>query len=114
MKDHELTAAGQQKCAGLLQLICLPPTSTRSCIWRVDDKVGGLDVSVDDEDLDVVGGEVLWRHDDLVQVRLHQLCDHVDLLEEVEMRRLERMKYVWQSNQCKLLAYRRQFRELLV
>ena len=41
------------------------------------------------EDLDVVGGEVLRRHDDLVQVRLHQLRDHVDLLEEVQMRRLE-------------------------
>lgn len=30
-----------------------------------------------EEDLDVVGGEMLWRHDDLVEVTLHQLCDHV-------------------------------------
>ena len=30
-----------------------------------------------EEDLDVVGGERLRRHDDFVQVALHQLCDHV-------------------------------------
>ena len=47
------------------------------------------------EDLDVVGGEVLRRHDDLVQVRLHQLRDHVDLLEEVQMRRLKVGKLYW-------------------
>ena len=30
-----------------------------------------------EEDLDVVGGEGLRRHDHLVEVALHQLCYHV-------------------------------------
>jgi hypothetical protein len=40
----------------------------------------------------VIGGEVLGRNDDLVQVGLQQLRDHVDLLKEVQVRRL------WQKN----------------
>ena len=38
-----------------------------------------------EEDLDVVGGQVLGRDDDLVQVRLHQLGDEVDFLEKVDV-----------------------------
>jgi hypothetical protein len=38
----------------------------------------------------VIGGEVLGRNDDLVQVGLQQLRDHVDLLKEVEVRRLQK------------------------
>ena len=45
-----------------------------------------------EEDLDVVCGEVLGRDDDLVQVRLHQLCDEVDFLEKVDVRRLKRRR----------------------
>jgi hypothetical protein len=41
------------------------------------------------EDLDVIGGEMLRRNDDLVQVRLHQFRDHVNLLEEVHVWRLK-------------------------
>jgi hypothetical protein len=41
------------------------------------------------EDLDVIGGEVLRRNDDLVQVGLHQFRDHVNLLEEIHVRRLK-------------------------
>ena len=43
-----------------------------------------------EEDLDVVCGEVLRRDDDLMQVGLHQLCDEVDFLEKVDVRRLKR------------------------
>ena len=43
-----------------------------------------------EEDLDVVGREVLGRDDDFVQVRLHQLRDEVDFLEKVDVRRLKR------------------------
>ena len=39
-----------------------------------------------EEDLDVVGREVLGRDDDFVQVRLHQLRDEVDFLEKVDVR----------------------------
>ena len=42
-----------------------------------------------EEDLDVVGREVLGRDDDFVQVRLHQLRDEVDFLEKVDVRRLK-------------------------
>lgn len=42
-----------------------------------------------EEDLDVVSRQVLWRDDDLVQVALHELRDDVDLLEEVQVGRLE-------------------------
>ena len=70
----------------------------------IDQKISRLDVSVNDfswmkildsakkliqEDLDVIGGEVLRRNDDLVQVGLHQFCDHVNLLEEVHVWRLK-------------------------
>ena len=79
----------------------------------VDEQVARLYVSVNDfcwmkirdaakdlvqEDLDVVRGEVLRWHDDLVKVRLHQLRDHVDLLEEVQMRRLKRKEDGYGSN----------------
>ncbi len=41
------------------------------------------------EDLDVVGRQVLRRHDDLVQVGLHQFSNQVDFLEEVYVWRLK-------------------------
>ena len=41
------------------------------------------------KDLDVVLGQVLRRNDDLVQIGLHELCDHVYLLKEVNVRRLK-------------------------
>ena len=71
----------------------------------VDEEVAGLDITVHDlggvevldpaqqlveEHLDVVGREVLRRDDDLVQVRLHQLRDHVDLGKVLQLRRLQR------------------------
>ena len=52
-----------------------------------------------EEDLDVVCGEVLRRDDDLVQVRLHQLCDEVDFLEKVDVRRLKRGESQFLSQQ---------------
>ena len=45
-----------------------------------------------EEDLDVVGRQVLGGDDDLVQVGLHQLGDEVDFLEKVDVRRLKRGK----------------------
>lgn len=42
-----------------------------------------------EEDLDVVGGERLRRHDHLVQVALHQLRDHVSGRVGVKAKRLE-------------------------
>ena len=70
----------------------------------IDQKISWLDVSVNDfswmkildstkkliqEDLDVIRGEMLRWNDDLVQVRLHQFCDHVNLLEKVHVWRLK-------------------------
>ena len=43
-----------------------------------------------EEHLDVVGGQMLRGHDDLVEIRLHQLCYEVDLLEKVDVRRLRK------------------------
>ena len=74
----------------------------------VDEEVAGLDITVHDfgrvevldpaqqlveEHLDVVGREVLRRDDDLVQVRLHQLRDHVDLGKVLQLGRLQGTKY---------------------
>ena len=71
----------------------------------VDQQVSWFDVPVDDfwsvkvldsseylveEHLDVVRGELLGGHDDLVQVALHQLGDEVDFLEKVDVRGLEK------------------------
>ena len=42
-----------------------------------------------EEDLDVVGGEVLGGHDDLVEITLHEFGDEVDFLEKVNVRRLK-------------------------
>ena len=42
-----------------------------------------------EEHLDVVGRQVLRRDDDLVQVGLHQLRDHVDLGEVLQLGRLQ-------------------------
>lgn len=81
----------------------------------IDQEISRLDISVNDfcwmkvfdsakklvqEDLDMIGREVLRWDDDLVQVRLHQLRDHVDLREEVQMRWLEtkRMVNYWSFN----------------
>ena len=70
----------------------------------VDQKVSRLDVPMDDlgrvqvlnapqnlveEYFNVVLGQVLRRDDDLVQVGLHELSDHVDFLKEVDVRRLQ-------------------------
>ena len=43
-----------------------------------------------EEHLDVVRGELLGGHDDLVQVALHQLGDEVDFLEKVDVRGLKK------------------------
>ena len=79
----------------------------------VDEQVARLDVSVDDlgrvqvldapedlveEHLDVVLGKMLWGNDDLMQVRLHKLGDHVDLLEKVDVWRLKRVTVSPNSN----------------
>lgn len=42
-----------------------------------------------EEHLDVIGGEVLGWHDDLVEVGLHQLGYEVDFLEKVDVWRLK-------------------------
>lgn len=42
-----------------------------------------------EEYFNVVLGQVLRRDDDLVQVGLHELSDHVDFLKEVDVRRLQ-------------------------
>ena len=42
-----------------------------------------------EEHLYVVCGEVLGRHDDLVQIALHQLRDEVDFLKKVDVRGLK-------------------------
>ena len=47
-----------------------------------------------EEHLDVVSGEVLRRHDDLVKVGLHQLGYEVDLLEKVNVRGLKQKRRV--------------------
>lgn len=52
-----------------------------------------LDSSQDlvEEHFDVVRGQVLRGHNDLVQVGLHELSDHVDLLKEVDVRGLQKI-----------------------
>ena len=52
-----------------------------------------------EEDLDVVGRQVLGGDDDLVQVGLHQLGDEVDFLEKVDVRRLKRGENQFLSQQ---------------
>jgi hypothetical protein len=42
-----------------------------------------------EEHLDVIGGEVLRGYDDLVQVGLHQLGDHIDLGKILQLGRLK-------------------------
>ena len=42
-----------------------------------------------EEDLDVVGREMLGGHDDLVEITLHEFCYEVDFLEKVNVRRLK-------------------------
>ena len=42
-----------------------------------------------EEDLDVVGREMLWGHDDLVEITLHEFGYEVDFLEKVNVRRLK-------------------------
>ena len=42
-----------------------------------------------EEDLDVVGREMLWGHDDLVEITLHEFSYEVDFLEKVNVRRLK-------------------------
>ena len=42
-----------------------------------------------EEHLYVVCGEVLGRHDDLMQIALHQLRDEVDFLKKVDVGRLK-------------------------
>lgn len=55
-----------------------------------------LDSSQDlvEEHFDVVRGQVLRGHNDLVQVGLHELSDHVDLLKEVDVRGLQKNRSV--------------------
>ena len=50
-----------------------------------------LDASEDlvEEDLDVVGREMLRGDDDLVEITLHEFCYEVDFLEKVNVRRLK-------------------------
>ena len=50
-----------------------------------------LDSSEDlvEEDLDVVGREMLRGDDDLVEITLHEFGDEVDFLEKVNVRRLK-------------------------
>ena len=69
------------------------------------EKIARFDVSMDDlcrvqvldtsQDLvekyfNVVLGQVLRRYYDLVQIRLHEFSDHVDLLKEVYVGRLKK------------------------
>ena len=51
-----------------------------------------LDASEDlvEEDLDVVGREMLRGDDDLVEITLHEFGDEVDFLEKVNVRGLKR------------------------
>ena len=51
-----------------------------------------LDSSEDlvEEDLDVVGREMLRGDDDLVEITLHEFGDEVDFLEKVNVRRLKK------------------------
>ena len=42
-----------------------------------------------EEDLDVVGREMLGGHDDLVEITLHEFSYEVDFLEKVNVRRLK-------------------------
>ena len=42
-----------------------------------------------EEDLDVVGREMLGGHDDLVEITLHEFGYEVDFLEKVNVRRLK-------------------------
>lgn len=57
-----------------------------------------------EEDLHVVGRECLRRHDDAVQVRLHQLAHHVDLVERLHCRRrlqdVDRRQHLRAQSQC--------------
>ena len=74
---------------------------------RINEEISRFDVSVDDlcrvqvldtsQDLvekyfNVVLGQVLRRYYDLVQIRLHEFSDHVDLLKEVYVGRLKETK----------------------
>ena len=57
-----------------------------------------LDSSEDlvEEDLDVVGREMLRGDDDLVEITLHEFGDEVDFLEKVNVRRLKKTeKLIW-------------------
>ena len=49
-----------------------------------------------EEDLDVVGREMLRGDDDLVEITLHEFGDEVDFLEKVNVRRLKKTeKLIW-------------------
>lgn len=89
LRDHLLCHV-----LGLVGLFdaCQPEITDLEHAVAVDEQVAGLDVPVQDacrveilepaqdlveEHFDVVLGQVLRRHDDLVQVRLQQLCYHI-------------------------------------
>ena len=70
----------------------------------IDEQVSWLNVSVDypaavqvlhspedlvEEDLDMVGREMLGGDDDLVEITLHEFSYEVDFLEKVNVRRLK-------------------------
>jgi hypothetical protein len=54
-------------------------------------RVQVLDTSEDliQKHLDMILGQVLRRYNDFMQIGLHELCDHIDLLKEVDVRRLK-------------------------
>ena len=42
--------------------------------------------------LDMILGQMLRRYNDFVQIRLHELSDHINLLKEVDVRGLKKRK----------------------
>ena len=42
--------------------------------------------------LDMILGQMLRRYNDFVQIRLHELSDHINLLKEVDVRGLKKKK----------------------
>ena len=61
-----------------------------------------LDSSEDlvEEDLDVVGREMLRGDDDLVEITLHEFGDEVDFLEKVNVRRLKKIQKINLVKSC--------------
>lgn len=54
----------------------------------------------------MVGGERLWRHYDLVQVTLHQLCDNISMTQLESRKQISIFKNVTRSIDLVTQSYR--------